>query len=397
MHSGEVLRRKDGRYTGECLERSARLLAIGHAGQILVSEVTAALVGEAMPDGATLVDLGAHQLKDLGRPVRVWQLVDNDGPRDFPPLRSLRSFRHNLPTQLTPLIARTAEIADVDRLLGAERLVTITGPAGVGKTRLAQAVAAEAVVRFVGGAWWVDLAPLNEGQGIGRAALAVLSIAETPAVPAPVQLAAALGTEPTLVVLDNCEHLSSDCAGLVRQLLEINPAATVLATSREPLGVPGEVTWPAPSLELPVRTLRPDDVGAVRRGAAVRRSGPTGAPVVRRRRGRGDRDRGDLSPLGRDPVGDRARRVTMPPDDTGAHPPRARRPVPGAHRWIPHGAATAADARRVRRLESRSPRRRGAASVPPAGRVRRSVPARDGRSRRGQQPATLRPSRCSIC
>ena len=131
-----------------------------------------------------------------------------------------------------------------------ERLVTISGPGGVGKTRLAIAVAATAIERFPGGVWWVELAAVTVDGGAGRAALAVLGApSHHQTLRSSAQIAAALGDEPSLLVLDNCEHLIGDCAELVAGVLAANPTATVLATSREPLGVPGEVTWRAPSLD----------------------------------------------------------------------------------------------------------------------------------------------------
>ena len=243
--------RSEGSYLGHALNRCARIRATAHGGQVLVSAATAALVTERLPAGATLVDLGMHRLKDLGSPEHIWQLAHPDVRPDFPPLRSLEVFRHNLPVQLTPLIGRTGEIADLCALLTGDRLVTLTGSAGVGKTRLALAVAAETLERYPGGVWWVELAPLAEHDAVGRAALAALGAREAPGVSASHQLAVELGEQPALLVLDNCEHLIEGCAALVADLLAANPSASVLTTSREPLGVPGEITWRVPSMRCP--------------------------------------------------------------------------------------------------------------------------------------------------
>jgi predicted ATPase/class 3 adenylate cyclase len=251
VHTGEAQLSDETYYLGQALNRCARIRATGHGGQILVSAPTAALVTDRLPASSTLEDLGLHRLKDLGRPEHVFQLVHPELPSAFPPLRSLDAYRHNLPTQLTPLVGRTGEIADVAGLVGDDRLVTLTGSAGVGKTRLALAVAADCVDRFAGGVWWVELAPLADPSGVGRAVLAAVGAREGPGLPIVSQLAAALGDEPSLLVLDNCEHLVGSCAELVATLLVANRAVTVLATSREPLGVPGEITWRVPSLRCP--------------------------------------------------------------------------------------------------------------------------------------------------
>ena len=172
--------------------------------------------------------------------------------REFPPLLSLDAFRHNLPVQLSPLIGRRREIADVVGLIGSERLVTLTGAGGVGKTRLALAVGAEVVAAFPGGIWFVELAPADGPGVVGRAALKAMGATETPGV-APAEVAAVgLGDrERVLVILDNCEHLVEECADFVSTVLQRNPAATVLATSREQLGVTGEIAWRVPSLSSP--------------------------------------------------------------------------------------------------------------------------------------------------
>jgi predicted ATPase/class 3 adenylate cyclase/DNA-binding CsgD family transcriptional regulator len=251
LHTGEAQLRDRGYYLGQALNRCARIRATAHGGQVLVSAATATLVTDHLPAQAALVDLGQHRLKDLGRPEHIWQLVHPDLPSSFPALRSLDLFHHNLPIQLTPLIGRAREITDVHDLLVGERLVTLTGSAGVGKTRLALAVAAEALEAQRGGVWWVELAPLADPGAVGRAALAALGARETPGAPAAQQLAVELGAEPSLLVLDNCEHLVAGCAELVAGLLAANPSTSVLTTSREPLGVPGEITWRVPSMHCP--------------------------------------------------------------------------------------------------------------------------------------------------
>ena len=171
---------------------------------------------------------------------------------EFPPLLSLDAFRHNLPVQLSPLIGRRREIAEVVGLIEAERLVTLTGAGGVGKTRLALAVGVEVVAAFPGGVWFVELAAATGPGVVGRATLKALAATETPGV-SPAEVAAVeLGdSDRSLVILDNCEHLVDECADFVSTVLQRNPAVTVLATSREQLGVTGEIAWRVPSLSSP--------------------------------------------------------------------------------------------------------------------------------------------------
>jgi predicted ATPase/class 3 adenylate cyclase/DNA-binding CsgD family transcriptional regulator len=255
LHTGEARTRDHGNYFGEAVVRCARLRDAGHGGQVLVSDASAGLVAGHLPQGASLADHGVHRLKDLGRPEHVWQLEHPDLEASFPPLRSLDAFRHNLPTQLTPLIGRTPAVAEVGALFGSGRLVTLTGAGGVGKTRVALAVAAELVECRPGGVWWIDLASVSDAAAMVRAALTAVGAPEVPGAPLGQQLAIELGDAESLLVLDNCEHLVGDCARVVAELLAANGVTSVLATSREPLGVPGEITWRVPSLETPPREV----------------------------------------------------------------------------------------------------------------------------------------------
>jgi predicted ATPase/class 3 adenylate cyclase/DNA-binding CsgD family transcriptional regulator len=250
VHTGDAELRDAGNYFGETIVRCARLRALAHGGQVLLSDASGALVAGRLPDGASLRDLGVHRLKDLGRPEHVWQLCHPDLPATFPFLSSLDAFRHNLPVQLTPFIGRTQELLDVTQLLTEERLVTLTGSGGVGKTRLALATAAAAIDDFPGGVWFVELAGFADGDSIEPAVLAALGVRPL-AGPSIDQVAAELGARRCLVLLDNCEHLTSECAQFIESLLVRNPTVVVLVTSREPLGVPGEVVCRVPSLATP--------------------------------------------------------------------------------------------------------------------------------------------------
>jgi predicted ATPase/DNA-binding CsgD family transcriptional regulator len=208
-----------------------------------------------LPAGTTLRDLGAVRLKDLERPERIRQLLHDELPSSFPPPAGLDAYPHNLPVQLTPLVGRIEETATVALLVGRERLVTLTGSGGVGKTRLALAVAADAVDTFPGGVWFVELATVDGPGSTARATLKALDVPEAPTLPPAEQVVVELGErEPALIVLDNCEHLLTDAAAMLTELLNGEPTVTVLTTSREPLGVPGEIAWRVPSLTGPPAT-----------------------------------------------------------------------------------------------------------------------------------------------
>jgi predicted ATPase/class 3 adenylate cyclase/DNA-binding CsgD family transcriptional regulator len=251
IHTGEAQLRDEGNYFGQTVIRCARLRAIGHGDQVLLSDATAGLVIDRLPEGVTLTDLGTHRLKDLGRPERVWEVVHPDVPSVHLPLRSLDVHAHNLPVQLTPLIGREDDVAALRVLLREERLVTLIGAGGVGKTRLALAVAAEVVERFPGGVWFVELAGVSEPVAVGTTVLAAVGGHQVRGLQPVEQLIATLPKEPTLLVVDNCEHLLEPCADLAAALLAQHGAVTVLATAREPLGVSGEVTWRVRSLSTP--------------------------------------------------------------------------------------------------------------------------------------------------
>ena len=192
-----------------------------------------------------------HHLRDLARPERVWQLVHPDLADDFAPLRTLDEFRHNLPSPATALIGRIAELAELRRLAAEQRLVTVTGAGGVGKTRLAQQVAAELVDRFPDGVWWVDLAAVVDPDRVGDAVAVAAGLAEAPGRRLVDELMSVMRSSATLFVIDNCEHVLAAVSTLVQRLVDGCPGVHVIATSREPLGVNGETTWRAPSLGVP--------------------------------------------------------------------------------------------------------------------------------------------------
>ncbi len=236
---------------GPTIIRTARLRAIAHGGQVVISTVTRDLAIDQLGADIELVALGTHRLKDLARPEDVWQLADPALPTHFPPLRSLDSVPNNLPLQLSTFIGRLDEIATVASLVRGHRLVTITGTGGAGKTRLSQQVAAEVSDLFSDGTWWVELVAASESLAVPLAiASAIGGRIPSGVAPGPA-LAATIAGRNMLLVLDNCEHLIADVAHLVDELLRGCPNLSILATSRIGLDVPGELTWRVPALALP--------------------------------------------------------------------------------------------------------------------------------------------------
>lgn len=251
LHTGEAELRADGTYRGAALNRCARLRDIGYGGQILVSQAAYEVLIDGLDDEILLRDLGVHRLRDLARPEHVWQLCHPGLVDEFPPLRSLDTAAHNLPVQLTSFVGREEEIDVVSGLLDGHRLVTLIGAGGCGKTRLALQVAAGRIEDYPDGVWWVDLAPLADPSLVPAALAGVLGVRESPVEPIADTVVSYLASRRALVGLDNCEHLIESCAGLATRLMQECPTITLLATSREPLRIHGEITWPVPSLSLP--------------------------------------------------------------------------------------------------------------------------------------------------
>jgi predicted ATPase/class 3 adenylate cyclase len=252
IHTGEAEKTATG-LVGVEVHRAARVAAAGYGGQVLLSETVAALVRDALPPGASLKDLGAHRLKDLGRPERIFQLVAVGLPAEFPPLRSLGhpSLPNNLPAQLAAFIGRNREMAEVRALVTSSRLVTLTGAGGCGKTRLALQVAAELLDGSGDGVWLVELAAVTGEQAVAPAICQALRIAAQPGPPAMDTLLDALAPQDVLIVLDNCEHLIDGCAKTADAIARRCPRVRLVATSREPLGIGGETIYRVPSLSLP--------------------------------------------------------------------------------------------------------------------------------------------------
>ena len=252
IHCGEAARTATG-LVGLEVHRAARVAAAGYGGQVLMSEAAAVLVRDGLPPGAALADLGSHRLKDLGRPEPIFQLTAAGLPAGFPPLRSLGNpaLPNNLPAQLSAFIGREREVSEVRALVQSSRLVTLTGAGGAGKTRLGLQVAAELLDRSGDGVWVVELAAATDQDAVPAAISQALRLAAQPGRPALEALLDALALQDVLIVMDNCEHLIGGCAKTAEAIVRRCPRVHLLATSREPLGIGGEVIYRVPSLSLP--------------------------------------------------------------------------------------------------------------------------------------------------
>jgi predicted ATPase/class 3 adenylate cyclase/DNA-binding CsgD family transcriptional regulator len=268
LHTGDAQLSDEGKFFGVALNRCVRLRAVAHGGQVLLSGATAELVADQLPQGADLVNLGMHRLRDLGRGEYVFALSHPDLPGGVSPPRSLDRLPNNLPIQLTSFVGRGRELVELDRLVGSTRLLTLTGAGGCGKTRLALQFAADALDRYAG-CWWLELAPLSDPALIGSALALAVGVRPLPG-QTPLEAAVShLAGQRALVLLDNCEHLLESCARLADALLHGCAEVTVVATSREPLGVGGETTWRVPSLSLPAKR-GPDETESLEHSDAAR-------------------------------------------------------------------------------------------------------------------------------
>jgi predicted ATPase len=257
LHSGACVER-DGDYFGPVVNRIAGLLAAGRGGQVLVSGTTYGLLAGRLPGGIGFEDLSEHRLKGLGRGERVFQVTGPGLAGGFGPLRSLDdpALRHNLPSQATSFVGRVGELAELRSLVSrGSRLVTIAGPGGIGKSRLALQVAAAALDGAGDGVWLAELAPVAEPELMARTVAAVLQVREEPGRPVLDTLVEAVGDRYLLVVLDNAEHVLDAAAKLADAMLRCCPRACLLVTSREPLGISGEYVFRVPPLAVPPADL----------------------------------------------------------------------------------------------------------------------------------------------
>jgi predicted ATPase len=273
LHTGEVLRVGDD-FRGRTLNRASRISGVAHGGQILLSGVTAHFIRTG-PEPVTLLELGLHRLRDLAEPERLWQLVDDDLPIEFPPVRSLDSFSHNLPVQRSEFVGREREVSHIVASLQQHRVVTLIGPGGVGKTRLALQAAAE-LPTHGSTSWFVSLGGVDDGHDVLRA-IAIAAGVDNMQQPIDA-LRTAFGVREVQLVIDNCEHIIEGVAAAVEQLTDECRGLRVLATSREALAIEGEFV-------IPVRPLDPDgdalELFEVRARAGGAPIGPDQRPLAR--------------------------------------------------------------------------------------------------------------------
>ena len=385
LHSGECEER-GGDYFGPAVNRAARLEATAHGGQLVLSGVTAELVRDRLPADLTLRDMGEHHLKDLGRAERVYQVCGPGLAADFPPLRSLENpgLQHNLPEQASTFVGREREVAEVAALVDQTRLVTLAGPGGVGKTRLALQAAAELLDGSGDGVWFVDLAPVDDPSLVAAAVAKVLWVREQGDRPLLDTIVESVRDRRLLVVIDNCEQVIHEAAVVVEALVRRCPGVYVLSTSRETLGIAGEHVYRVEPLGIP----RADDPETVAASEAV------GLFVERARHHKADfavdadnaAVRGPAVPAaGRHPLRHRAGRRPHALD-VGPRPRRPpRQAIPAAHRRVPDGRPPPADPPGAHRLvlqpagPGRADRPRPAVECSPAAstspRPRRCAPA----------------------
>ena len=250
LHTGEAEFR-DGDYFGSTLNRCARLMGVAHGGQLLMSEAVEALVPGSLPDNVTLADLGEHRLRDLARPMHVFQVVHPSLVRDFPVLVSLDASPGNLPLRVSSFVGREREIERTVDALGEARVVTLTGVGGVGKTRLALQVAAEVLPGFRDGVWLIELASVRDPDDVIDAFAATLGVTARAGQTLEESLTEFLRTKQLLLVVDNCEHVLDAVADLVEEIVGTCERVVVLATSREGLALDGERLLAVPALSVP--------------------------------------------------------------------------------------------------------------------------------------------------
>ena len=249
LHTGEAVER-DGDYFGPTVNRVARLMSIGHGGQILLSNVTRGLVYSDLPAGTSLVDLGSQRLKDLTEPEHVWQLNIDGLPNQFPRLLSLDAVRNNLPIQRTTFVGREDEVAEVRELVERHSLVTLVGAGGVGKTRLALEAASEALDLFPDGAWFADLAAISDPELVASVIAKALGMSQQEGSRIDEAIPHWLKPKKLLLILDNCEHILETVSSIVAAVLRTAADASVLATSRQALSIQGESVHRLPSLSI---------------------------------------------------------------------------------------------------------------------------------------------------
>ena len=262
VHSGAVEAR--GRhYFGPALFESARLQSLAHGGQTLTSAATAALVGADLTDGLSLRPMGTHRLKDLVDPIEVHQVVAPGLPDRFPPLRAAVEAPTNLATDPTAFIGRGVDVATVSALLAEHRVVTLVGPGGTGKTRLATEIALRGMEGYPDGAWIAELAPITDPELVSATIADLWNLRALDRGDLDDVIDRHLAGQRLLLIVDNCEHLLDAVAPFIDRVVRRSPGISVIATSREPLGIAGETVYRVPSLSLPDESADPRDAESV--------------------------------------------------------------------------------------------------------------------------------------
>lgn len=257
IHTGEAEQR-DGEYQGYLtLSYVQRLMSAGHGRQILLSEATENLLRGQLPKEIDLLDLGKHKLKDIPQSVQVFQVVAPGLQAKFPFLRTPHTRPNNLHLQLTSFVGREKELGDIKRLLQNGHLLTLIGPGGTGKTRLSLQVASEMLDQYTDGVWFVELASLLDASLVPRTTAITIGLQDEPQRPIVDMLCDYLRDKKLLLLLDNCEHVVEACAHMVNKILQAAPHVRILASSREALGIAGEVTYRVPALDFPELTILP--------------------------------------------------------------------------------------------------------------------------------------------
>ncbi len=392
LHTGRAMP-VDGDYSALAVHRAARVSSAAHGGQILCSAATLALASAALGDPRPLSaeDLGPFILKDFPEPEHLYQIVHPDLPSEFPPLRASSPKLHNLPIRRTAFIGRERDKTEIKKLLESDQLLTLVGSGGAGKTRLAIEVAGELASKFSDGAWLVELAGVTDDSLVANAVAQALAVQLT-SDRAPLQtLSDELAEKQLLIVLDNCEHLLDGCAAVADQLLSSCPGVSILATSRERIGIPAEVVWRIPSMGVPAPGK--DDIAELVDYDATRLfierashtffgfsldsdSASAVAEICRRL---------DGIPLAIE-LAAAPRRLHAPAPDRGA----ARRPFPAPERGEPSGAAETQDIAGGTRMELRTS---GRARAQPVRLTRCFLRRLDRRSGR----LDMRSRRCGLC
>jgi predicted ATPase/class 3 adenylate cyclase len=250
IHTGEAELR-DGDYFGGTLNLAARIMSIGHGGQILISEITLQIAQEHLSAHVSVTDLGEHRLKGLSKVERIFQISTLELQQEFPALKSLTHISNNLPTQLTSFIGRERELDEAQSKLENARLLTLIGPGGTGKTRLSIQLGAQLLSNFKDGVWLVEFAPISDPSLVMQTIASVFDIGEVPGVPLKMLVHDFVREKHLLLILDNCEHLVEASARVADEILHVAPKVKIIVSSREALGINGETVYRVPSLSSP--------------------------------------------------------------------------------------------------------------------------------------------------